>query len=933
MTTEKSTQKWVYLFPEGSAAMTDLLGGKGAHLAQMANSGLPVPPGFTISTEACIAYYSSGEQPPPGLWEQAEEALHRIEEETGKGFGDPGNPLLVSARSGSKISMPGMMETVLNIGLNDQTLEGLIALTANERFAYDTYRRFVEMFGRTVLDIDSSHFERVLDEAKERVGARFDTDLSAADLKEVTRQMRAVVERETGKGFPSDPMEQLRMAVLAVFRSWNSRRAIDYRNYHKIPHDLGTAVNIVAMVFGNMGDDSCSGVVFTRDPSTGEKVLYGEYLTNAQGEDVVAGIRTPEKVAVMKERMPEVYAELTDVVTRLEAEYRDVQDIEFTVERRTLYILQTRSAKRTATASVKFAVDMVQEGLISREEALRRVTPDEVAYYLFPQFDEKEKENARRRGDLLAKGLNASPGSATGKAIFDADRAQELGSRGESVLLVRPETSAEDVHGMLVAAGILTARGGATSHAAVVARGLGKPCIAGCEELKIDTEQRLMTVGRRVIRELDEISIDGTSGEVFAGHIPTTVPTISKESNLSLLLEWADEVRVLGVLANADYPKDAARALEFGAGGIGLCRTEHMFFEEERLPIVQQMILSAAEATALKDDIDALNVELAGAAGERRHALEERLAQAQQAREDSAAVAAYASALDELGAMQKGDFKDILRVMADKPVIIRLIDPPLHEFLPSYEKVLAETIELRVSGGDREELAQKEQLLHAIEGMRESNPMLGLRGCRLGLIYGDIYRMQARAILTAACELSAEGVAVHPEIMVPLVGHANEMRVLHEKLQGVAQEVAAELGSMVGYKIGTMIELPRAALTAGDIARHAQFFSFGTNDLTQTTFGYSRDDAEGKFLLQYIERGILPQNPFQVLDRDGVGTLIKMAVGSAREVRPDIEIGICGEHGGDPSSIQFCHEVGMDYVSCSPFRVPIARLAAAKAAL
>ena len=933
MSTDAATKKWVYLFLEGNASMTDLLGGKGANLAEMANEGLPVPPGFTITTEACNEYYTSGGRFPSGLWEQVLEALRKIEQDTGKRFGDPKNLLLVSARSGAKFSMPGMMDTVLNLGLNEVNVKGLARLTGSERFAYDTYRRFIQMFGSTVLGINASHFEHIVAQFKREAGVKLDTELGPENLKTIVAGYLRLVEAETGKEFPQDPMVQLKMSIEAVFKSWNSRRAIDYRNFNKIPHDLGTAVNIQAMVFGNLGDDSGSGVVFTRDPATGGKTLYGEYLSNAQGEDVVAGIRNPQKVSRLQEEQPDLYNELADIASRLEAHYRDVQDIEFTVEQNKLYVLQTRAAKRTGKAAVKVAVDMVKEGLITKEEALLRVRTDDLMQSLFPRFDEAAKEKAKSRGDLLARGLNASPGAATGKVVLDADRAQELGSAGQSVILVRPETSAEDVHGMLVAKGVLTARGGATSHAAVVARGLGKPCVSGCEELRIDLEGRYLSVGDRVIKENEEISIDGSTGEVFAGRIPTLVPELSEEVEVLVLLGWANKVKRLGVWANADYPADAARALDFGAEGIGLCRTEHMFFEPERLPSVQKMILSAAEATAHQEEIVNLRREVEAASGARQEELRQRLAEAERKRDASAAVANYRDALAELRGFQTEDFKGILRTMASKPVIIRLLDPPLHEFLPSYEKTLVEVTELHVRGNDAAGLAEKEALLRAIEGMREANPMLGLRGCRLGLMYGGIYEMQARAILTAACELVKEGVDVHPEIMIPLVGHANEMKILREGLERVAKEVEANMGMMVHYKIGTMIELPRAALTAGEIAWYAEFFSFGTNDLTQTTFGYSRDDAEGKFLLQYVRRGILPENPFQILDRDGVGALIKTAAKLGRDARPDIVIGICGEHGGEPSSIHFCHQVGLDYVSCSPFRVPVARLAAAQAAL
>ena len=913
--------------------MTDLLGGKGANLAEMTSVGLPVPPGFTITTEACNEYYASGERFPSGLWDQVLEALRKVEGEADKKFADRENLLLLSARSGARFSMPGMMDTVLNLGLNEDNVEGLARITGSERFAYDTCRRFSQMFGKTVLGLDASRFEDILEQFKLRAGVKLDTELSSEDLKTIVSEFMELVKAETGKEFPQDPLVQLRMSVEAVFKSWNGRRAVDYRNFHKISHDLGTAVNIMAMVFGNLGDDSGSGVLFTRDPATGEKILYGEYLMNAQGEDVVAGIRTPRKVGRLQKDKPELYEDVASVARRLEAHYRDVQDIEFTVERNKLYVLQTRTAKRTGKAAVKVAVDMVKEGLITKEEALLRVRPDDLMQSLFPRFDEGAKEAARGRGDLLARGLNASPGAATGKVVLDADRAQELGSGGQSIILVRPETSAEDVHGMLVAAGVLTARGGATSHAAVVARGLGKPCVAGCEELRIDLEGRYLSVGDRVIEENEEISIDGGSGEVFAGRIPTIVPKLSEEGDVMALLDWANEVKRLGIWANADYPADAVRALDFGAEGIGLCRTEHMFFEEERLPAVQKMILSAAEATTLERIVVRLRREIEAATGYRREELRQRLAEAQSKRDASPAVANYHSALAELRGFQVEDFKGILRAMAGKTVIIRLLDPPLHEFLPSYERMLVELTELRLKGGDSTELAEKESLLHAIEGMREANPMLGLRGCRLGLTFGGIYEMQAGAILAAACELAKEGVDVHPEIMIPLVGHANEMKIMQEGMEKIAKEVEADMGMMVHYKLGAMIEVPRAALTADEIAHYAEFFSFGTNDLTQTTFAYSRDDAEGKFLLQYVRRGILPENPFQVIDRNGVGALVKIATDLGRNARPDIVIGICGEHGGDPSSIQFCHQVGLDYVSCSPFRVPVARLAAAQAAL
>jgi len=890
-------KKWVYMFSEGGESMRDLLGGKGAGLAEMTRAGLPVPPGFTITTEACNEYFKNGRQFPEGMWEQTLEALREVEKMTGKKFGDPSNPLLVSVRSGAKVSMPGMMDTVLNLGLNEETLQGLAKLTQNERFAYDAYRRFIQMFGRIVMKVPGEKFDEAFEKIKEKYGAQKDTDLNVEALKEVVAEFKRIYKEHVGEDFPSDPYEQLRRAIGAVFESWFGKRAVDYRNYYGIPHDWGTAVNIVMMVFGNMGDDSGTGVTFTRDPATGEKILWGEYLPNAQGEDVVAGIRTPYKVEELKEKMPEIYEQLVKVSELLERHYKDMQDMEFTVERGKLWMLQTRAGKRTAKAAVKIAVDMVKEGIISKEEAIMRVTPEQVDQLLHPRFDEKAKEKARAEGRYLAKGLNASPGAATGIAVFDADTAEELGKKGESVILVRPETSPDDVHGMLVAKGILTQHGGATSHAAVVARGLGKPCVAGCEAIHIDLARRLFTVNGKVVKEGDIISIDGSTGEVFIGPITTIEPKLEEEEELLALLSWADEVRRLGVWANADYPKDARQARNFGAEGIGLCRTEHMFFEPDRLPIVHQMILAET--------------------------LEERQA-----------------ALDKLLPIQKEDFKGIFRVMEGLPVIIRLIDPPLHEFLPKYEELIAEVTELRVrleyekdNAELKARLAEKEALLRKVAAMREANPMLGFRGVRLGVLWPEINRMQVRAIMEAACELTKEGLRVYPEIMIPVTANANELKILKELVDETARKVMEEQGVTVKYKFGTMIEIPRAALTAAEFARYAEFFSFGTNDLTQTVYGISRDDAEGKFLLAYVEKGVIPANPFQTLDREGVGRIMKMCVEEARQVRPDIEIGICGEHGGDPASIEFCHIIGLNYVSCSPFRVPIARLAAAQAAL
>ncbi|MCR4427900.1 MAG: pyruvate, phosphate dikinase [Caldiserica bacterium] len=883
--------KRVYDFHEGTGKMKDLLGGKGAGLAEMSRIGLPVPPGFTITTEACLEFQAKGGKDiDPQLWEEVLEHLKKLEEKAGKKFGSVENPLLVSVRSGAPISMPGMMDTVLNLGLNDQTVEGLARLTGNPRFAYDSYRRFLTMFGNVVLGIPHDKFEHILEQFKGKYGVKLDTELSTEALKEIVEAIKKMVKEELKMDFPQDPLEQLKLAVKAVFLSWNNERAIAYRKFNKIPETLGTAVNVQMMVFGNMGSDSGTGVAFTRNPATGEKVVFGEYLLNAQGEDVVAGIRTPKPISAMKDELPQTYQQFMETCALLEKHFRDIQDIEFTVERGKLYLLQTRSGKRTARAAVKVAVDMVREGLISKEEAVMRVEPNQIYQLLLPHFDENDKKEAVKRGDYLAKGVNASPGAATGKAVFDPDTAEEMGKRGEAVILVRAETSPDDVHGMIMAKGILTARGGATSHAAVVARSIGKPCVTGCEAIKVDLEGRSFSANGIKIKEGDYISIDGATGEVFRGKIKTEETKFSEEKELQTILSWADEFRKLQVWANADYPRDAQKAREFGAQGIGLCRTEHMFFEEERLPIVRKMILASSE--------------------------EERK-----------------EALDQLLPIQKEDFKGIFRAMDGLPVVIRLLDPPLHEFLPSYEELLVEVTRLRIEGKDPKELEEKEKLLKAVEGMREMNPMLGLRGCRLGLVFPAINEMQTRAILTAAIEVSKEGVTALPEIMIPLVGHVNELKVVRDQLEKVAEEITKESGVKVNYKFGTMIEVPRACLTADQIASVADFFSFGTNDLTQMTFAYSRDDAEGKFLFSYLEKGILKENPFQVLDREGVGKLVKMAVEQGRSTNPSLKVGICGEHGGEPSSIEFCHLVGLNYVSCSPFRVPIARLSAAQAAL
>jgi pyruvate,orthophosphate dikinase len=901
-------RKWVYLFTEGSAEMRGLLGGKGAGVAEMTRAGLPVPPGFTITTEACNEYYHAGKSFPDGMWPQTLAALRVVEERIGRTFGDPENPLLVSVRSGARFSMPGMMDTVLNLGLNDETMRGVISQSGDERFAYDAYRRFVQMFSKIVLDARAEDFEHVIEQYKEQTRAATDAEIPADALKQMVADFKGIARAASGKDFPEDPVEQMRLAIEAVFASWNNKRATDYRNLNKIPHDLGTAVNVQTMVFGNQGNDSATGVAFTRNPATGERALYGDYLVNAQGEDVVAGIRNTSPIGNLESDMPDAYRQFQDIAQQLEKHYRDVQDMEFTIEHGKLYMLQTRTAKRTAEAAVKIAVDMEREGLITREEAVTRVEPGQVAQRLLPVFDKDDVARAHEAKRNFARGVNASPGAAVGQAIFDADRAEAAGKAGERVILVRQETSPDDVHGMYASKGILTSRGGTGSHASVVARGAGLPAVVGCEALRVDYERRLFTVRNLdvVVREGDTISIDGTTGEVYLGELQTVEPDFERDTDLQTLLGWADGFRDLGVWANADYPRDADRAVIFGGEGIGLCRTEHMFMEQERLPIVQEMIL--APTTAERE-----------------------------------------VALAQLLPFQRSDFEGIFRAMRDPktgegyPVVIRLIDPPLHEFLPSYEELLVEVTRLEDRGDNPEELEHKRILLEQVGRMREANPMLGLRGCRLGLIFPEINVMQTRAILEAAATVAREGIKLQPKIMIPLVGHVNELREVRRQLETVASELTAEVGGMVEYKFGTMIELPRAALTAGQIAEVAAFFSFGTNDLTQTTFGLSRDDAEGKFLIQYVEGlrepgleepvKILKVNPFQTLDRDGVGRLVRIAFEEGRRSNPKLEVGICGEHGGDPESIAFCDEVGLDYVSCSPFRVPVARIAAAQAAI
>ena len=923
--------KWVYLFEEGDESMRNLLGGKGAGLSEMTKAGLPVPPGFTITTDACNAYFAASKKFPEGMWEQTLEALRDVEKKTGKKFGDPKNPLLVSVRSGARASMPGMMDTVLNVGLNPATMKGLAELTGDERFAWDAYRRFIQMFSSIVKEVERRKFEQILDEYKEKTEGKRDIDLTTDMLKKVVAEYKALYKKELGDDFPEDPLQQLRDAIKAVFESWFGARAYTYRNREKLPHDWGTAVNVVTMVFGNMGNSSGTGVAFTRNPSTGERKLYGEYLINAQGEDVVAGTRTPNKIEEMGREMPAVAEQFAKIATSLEKHYRDLQDMEFTIERGKLWMLQTRSGKRTARAAVKVAVDMVKEGVISKEEALMRVSPVQVDQLLHRMFDPKVKEAATKRGDLLAKGLNASPGAATGMAIFDADRAEELGKAKKPVILVRPETSPEDIHGMGVSQGILTQRGGMTSHAAVVARSWGTPCVAGCESIRVDIEARQFTAGSHVVKEGDYISIDGTTGEVFAGQIPTVEPRWEEETDLIELLGWADGVRRLGVWTNADYPRDAVRARQFGAQGIGLCRTEHMFFEEERRPIIVKMILESLEAAPIERRL--MDFRIRVEEDPTNDSAKKDLVKLEKEASEHPNVQAYRQALAQLLPFQRGDFEGIFEAMNGLPVIIRLIDPPMHEFLPPREELIEEVAQLRCSGKNPKELAEKEFLLRVVNNLWEVNPMLGLRGCRVGIMYPGMTEMQVQAIFEAACRQAKKGVKVYPEVMIPLVGQVNELRIERNKLEKVAKQVMEKEGIQVEYKIGTMIEVPRAALTADEIAQYAQFFSFGTNDLTQMTFGISRDDAEGKFLLQYVDRKIMADNPFQVLDRIGVGKLMKMAVELGRQTNPNLEVGICGEHGGDPSSIEFCHQIGLNYVSSSPYRVPVARLAAAQASL
>jgi len=875
-------EKFVYLFNQGSADMRSLLGGKGANLAEMTNIGLPVPPGMTITTDACKKYYQNDQKLPSTIIEEVRQNLAHLEETIGKKLGDTDNPLLVSVRSGAVFSMPGMMDTILNLGLNEKTVQAVAKNTNNLIFAYDSYRRFIQMFGDVVLEIHKHDFEQLLTQHKKKQGVTYDQEMSAETLRAVIDSYKELVLERTGSVFPEDPIEQLFLSIEAVFRSWNNDRAFIYRNLNKIDHELGTAVNIQSMVFGNMGNDCGTGVAFTRNPSTGENLLYGEYLTNAQGEDVVAGIRTPQPIAKLQDEMPKIYAQFAQTAAILEKHYKNVQDIEFTIEKGTLYILQTRNGKRTAQAGIKIAHDLAAEGLISKQEALLLIEPAQLDQLLHRQIDPNAKL------DIAATGLPASPGAASGTVVFDANHAEQLGKKGQKVMLVRTETTPDDIHGIIAAQGILTSRGGMTSHAAVVARGMGKPCVCGCEAIKINYHTKTFTIGQTIIKEGDLISIDGTTGRVILGIVPMKDPELSAE--YLNLLGWADEYKRLEVRANADTPDDAKKALEFGATGIGLTRTEHMFMGQDRLPYVQDMILAEN--------------------------FEERQ-----------------TALSHLLPMQEGDFYGILKVMAGYPVCIRLLDPPLHEFLPSLEELLIETTTLQISKENMPLLAQKESLLRKVRALHESNPMLGHRGCRLGITFPEIYEMQIQAICNAAARLAVEGYKVLPEIEIPLTIDKTEMTFFKEKIDSIAKTTMDKHKVTFHYTSGTMIELPRAALLSGELAEVAEFFSFGTNDLTQSCLGFSRDDAEGKFLNDYLEMKLLADNPFITLDTKGVGKLMEIAVENGRKTRPGMLIGICGEHGGEARSINFCHHIGLDFVSCSPYRVPIARLAAAQAAI
>jgi len=908
---KQKNKKYVYFFGGGKAdghgKMKDLLGGKGAGLAEMTRIGISVPPGFTISTEVCRIFYENQKQIPKNIIKEINDSLAKLEKLSGRKFGDSNNPLLVSVRSGAKFSMPGMMDTILNLGLNDVSVEGISEKTGNPRFAWDAYRRFIQMFSDVVLKVDKENFEKILERIKHKYGVKQDVELGVEALRGVVSEYKKLVKEKTKKDFPQDPRTQLDMAIVAVFLSWNNPRAIFYRKQYGIPDDIGTAVNVQTMVFGNMGENSGTGVGFTRDPAAGERKLYAEYLLNAQGEDVVAGIRTPKHLETLEQEMPAVYKQLIKTAKILEKHFRDMQDFEFTIENRNLYLLQTRTGKRTGIAAGKIAYDMVKEGLITKEEALIRVEPEHLEQFLFPIFNPEEKKNFRE----IAKGLAASPGAAAGRVAFDAEKAVEMSKRGERAILVRKETSPDDIHGMAASQGVLTARGGRTSHAAVVGRQMGKVCVVGAEDIVVNEEKRSFHVGDIVVNEGDYISIDGFEGKVYLGDVPVIPSEVIQviEGNLepeksekyvvfSTILKWADKVRRLGIRTNADIPRDAKVAIKFGAEGIGLCRTEHMFFAEDRIPLMQGMIL--AKTTKEREEF-----------------------------------------LDKLLPMQKEDFKGLFREMNGYPVTIRLLDPPLHEFLPKREELMVEIRELELREGNPQVIEERKRLLERVEELHEFNPMLGLRGCRLGILMPEISRMQARAIMEAACEVALEGTRVIPEIMVPLVGMLTEIKAQKDIIVEIAEEVMKSYKKRIKYYVGTMIEVPRAAAVADEIATEAEFFSFGTNDLTQTVFAYSRDDA-GKFIKAYMEQKvicngkqveILDKDPFSTLDVKGVGEFMKIAIDKGRKTRANLKVGICGEHGGDPASIEFCHNIGMNYVSCSPYRVPIARLAAARAEL
>jgi len=958
--TDTLTQDWksqltngkaIYLFEEGDAKMRDILGGKGANLAEMTRLGFPVPPGFTVTTEVCNLYLNNGNKFPAGMADELRRAMADVEKKRNKGFGDRHNPLLVSVRSGAKFSMPGMMDTVLNLGLNDDTVQGLIEQSKDERFAYDAYRRFIMMFSDVVMGLSKHEFDKLLQKKKAALNITEDSLIPASALKELVQEFKDKFKAEAGRDFPTDVHEQLSLSVEAVFRSWRNPRAVVYRDKEKIDHNLGTAVNVQSMVFGNMGDDCGTGVAFTRDYNSGEKVPVGDYLTNAQGEDVVAGIRTPKPLSALSQENPEVWKQLLETSQNLEKHFREMQDMEFTIEKGVLYMLQTRTGKRTAQAAIKIACDMVSEGLISQEEAVLRVAPSQLDRLLHPSIPEQSKKEAIAAGRFLAKGTGAAPGAACGKVVFEANDAVTEAEKGHPVILVRPETTPDDAHGMAVAKGILTSTGGPSSHAALVARGWGIPCIVGCEALRIDLERKKVTVGEQTFGEGEWLTFDGGTGEVLLGHMALSEPTdLSPETKH--LLGWADNFRKLGVYANADTPRDAERARNFGATGVGLCRTEHMFMERDRLPIVQEMILSAPKAENYNRELGKARKELSEQVeGTRRHqeaiealkSLEARMAEPWKK---------YTDCLAKLLPIQREDFKGILKAMHGHWVIIRLLDPPLHEFLPGHSELLVDVTRLKALRdvspehytktldeirGRREDanatLESLEEMLGRVEAMKEFNPMLGLRVCRLGIVYPEIYKMQVQAIFEAACELVKSGIDARPEVMIPGVGSIEEMRYTRKLVEKVAAEVQSKAGIQVKHKIGTMVELPRATVVAGDLATAADFFSFGTNDLTQTTYGFSRDDAAGTFIPVYLDEKILKNDPFQVIDTVGVGRLMKLAVEEGRATNADLEVGICGEHGGEPESVAFCHTLGLNYVSCSPFRVPIARLAAAHAAL